>query len=242
MKMLLKPAAIGLLSVGLLLATPAVRAQDLPVMEWIGPEIESQRFNALVRDNLTIDTNGAARLTTLASAASLPYSPTPALKKETVQGYVARLKTKSPTAAQAMVTNFGSDKFNYGTIYNGLVSGYSLTENDAVDALAMYLVLGYTIVNNIQNNKLVNPAMVQGARAQFGLKLARNPKLMAPSVAAQLGEEMKLQCVVLQGGWQAAINEGRLPAYRQNVASLFKTQWGFDVSQLRLTKLGFSKR
>lgn len=242
MQLLLKPVALGLLSAGLLLVAPALRAQDLPAMEWIGPEIESQRFNTLLRGSLTIEANSAARLTALAKAASLPYAPTPALKRETVQGYVARLKPKSPTAAQAVATNFGSGKYDYSTIYNGLVSGYNLRENDAVDALAAYLVLGYRIVNNISDNKLVSPAMVQGVQAQFGPRLARNPKLMPPGVAAQFGEEMKLQCVVLQGGWQAAIKENRLPAYRQSVAALFKTQWGFDVSQLRLTKLGFSKR
>jgi hypothetical protein len=33
---------------------------------------------------------------------------------------------------------------------------------------------------------------------------------------------LKLQTVVVQGGWQVAIKEGKLAAYQQDIRNLFK--------------------
>ena len=57
------------------------------------------------------------------SAAGLLYSPASTLKTATVQGYIDRLKTKNPAAAQAIATTFGPGHYDYGTIYNGSRSG-----------------------------------------------------------------------------------------------------------------------
>ncbi|GAB3638447.1 hypothetical protein GCM10027422_40370 [Hymenobacter arcticus] len=183
--------------------------------------------------------NGAARPAS-AKAASLAYTPTPALRQKTVQGYADRLKAKNPAAAQAVAASFGPGKNDYGTVYRGLIDGYNLRENDAVDATTAYLTLGWMIVHNVQNDKAVTPAMVQGLRAQLAPRLATNPKLTTPGAAAQVGEEMKLQSVVVQGGWLAAIKEGTLPAYRQGIAAMFKNQYGLDFGQLKLTPQGFA--
>jgi hypothetical protein len=176
------------------------------------------------------------------ASAGLPYTSTPALKQKTVQGYIDRLQTKNSAASQAVAANFGPGKYDYGTIYQGLVKGNGLRPNDAVDAMTSYLVLGWMIVNNVQDGNAVTPAMVQGVRAQFAPRLSQSPQLAAPGAAAQLGEEMKLQVVVVQGGWQAAIKENALPAYQQGIAAIFSKQWGLNLSQVALTRQGFVKK
>ena len=108
--------------------------------------------------------------------------------------------------------------------------------------MTAYMVLGWMVTNNVQNDKAVTSAMVQGARAQFAPRLAASPKLTAPGVAAQMGEEMKLQCVIVQGGWQAAIKENTLPAYQQSIGKLFETQFGLDFARLQLTEQGFVRK
>lgn len=174
------------------------------------------------------------------TGASLSYLPTSALKKATVAGYVERLQKKNPAASQAIAANFGTGKYDYGTIYNGLVKGNGLRENDAIDVMAAYLVMGYMVVHDVQDGNAVTPAMVQGVRTQIASQLLQNPQLTAPGVAAQLGEELKLQFVVVQGGWQSAIREHTLPAYQQGIAAMFKTQSGLDLASLQLTGQGFT--
>lgn len=217
---------------------------DFPVMDWLTPVIDSQRFGALLRSNLGLDDHGNTQAATNKSAvpATLRYVPGPALKKATVDGYVSRLKTKNPAASQALAANFGPGKYDYATIYSGVVKGNGLNDNDAVDVMTAYMVLGYMIVNNMQNGNAVTPAMVGKVRAQFAPGLAGNVKLSAPGVAAQLGEELKLQTVIVQGGWQSAIKEGTLSAYQQGIGALFKSQWGLDFAALKLTNQGFSSK
>lgn len=217
----------------LLAATTPAQAQDAPPPMFDGLA-GSMAMNKLLFDNTTGRAAGSRGTTK-----SLAYVPSAALRQKTVQGYVDRLKTKNPAASQAVATAFGPGKNDYGTVYRGLIDGYNLRENDAVDAMTAYLVLGWMIVNNVQNDKAVTAAMVQGVRTQVAPHLTANAKLTAPGVAAQVGEEMKLQSVIVQGGWQSAVKEGTLPAYRQGIASLFKTQYGLDLSQLKLTSQGF---
>ncbi|GAB3638449.1 hypothetical protein GCM10027422_40390 [Hymenobacter arcticus] len=264
-------ASLVVLSAGLL-AAPIARAQMSPdlVMETYNANMSAITSAAISNANLNNILDGSARpnskkgivvgrpgssasrgsatatprntMAASATSAGLPYTVTPALKASTVQGYIDRLKTKNPAASQAVATNFGLGKYDYGTIYQGIVKGNGLRQNDAVDAMTAYMILGWMIVHNVQDGNAVTPAMVQGARAQFAPRLSQSPQLTAPGAAGQLGEEMKLQVVIVQGGWQSAIKENALPAYQQGIAALFKNQYGLDFSQLTLTGQGFAKK
>ena len=97
--------------------------------------------------------------------------------------------------------------------------------------------MGYAVVHNMQDGKAITVPMARGVRAQVAPLLAANAQ--APGRIAQLGEEMKLQAVIVQGGWQAAIKEGKLTAYQQGVGNMFKTQYGLNLNQLKLSIRGF---
>ena len=157
-----------------------------------------------------------------------------------MQGLIGRLKTSNPAASQAIATNFGPGKYDYGQIYRNLTKDGGLRENDAADVLASYMILGWMIVNNVQNDKAVSVPMAQGVRAQVAPLLATSAQ--GRSHAAQVGEELKLQTVVVHGGWQSAMREGKLAAYQQGIGQLFKNQYGMDLSQFTLTNQGFAKR
>ncbi|WP_210514014.1 hypothetical protein [Hymenobacter terricola] len=227
------------LLLALLLAPPAVQAQGYMSM---APTMFSTQLSfSAVTAGIGNDA-ASTKSSKTAGRTSLSYTPTPDLKQKTVQGYVDRLKTKNPAASQAVATNFGPGKYDYGTIYQGLIKGYNLRDNDAVDAMTAYMVLGWMIVNNVQNDQAVTAAMVQGVRAQLAPRLSQSPQLTTPGAAAQLGEEMKLQFVVVQGGWRSAIKENALPAYRQGIAALLKNQYGLDMAALALNDAGFAKK
>ncbi|WP_407572964.1 hypothetical protein [Deinococcus altitudinis] len=219
---------------------PAAGAQDFQVQPVLDPTLMTGwAGGAAVQYDLEKRAAAAGKTT---AAANLAYTPTPALKKATVAGYVSRLKASDPAASKAVAAAFAPGKYDYASIYSGLAKGYGLKDNDATDVMTVYLVLGYVIVNNVQDDKALTPKMVQGVRSQFGPQLAKNPKLTAPGVAGQLGEEMKLQTVIVHGGWQAAIKEKTLPAYQQGIATMFKTQWGLDLKSVRLTAQGFARK
>ncbi len=182
----------------------------------------------------------AARPTTAkVSTVSTTYTSTPALRQQTVQRYVGRLKSSNPTGAQAVNAAFGPGKYDYGTVYRSILDGTGLHDNDAADALAAYMLLGYAIMHNIQDGKAITPTMARGVRTQVAPLLAGTGA--SPSRLAQLGEEMKLQAVIVQGGWQSAIKEGKLASYQQGIGNLFKTQYGLNLSQLKLTSTGFAR-
>ncbi|MDO7874396.1 hypothetical protein Q5H93_06600 [Hymenobacter sp. ASUV-10] len=50
---------------------------------------------------------------------------------------------------------------------------------------------------------------------------------------------MKLQTVIVQGGWQASVKEKKLAAYQQGIGQLFRTQYGLNLGQLKLSSQGF---
>jgi hypothetical protein len=233
-----------------LLASPVARAQmstDL-IMETYNSNISvitDGAINKSVMDK-AIERNNAGgttrRGTAVRSGASVStaYTPTPALRQQTVQGYINRLKTSNPPAAQAIAENFGPGKYDYGKIYQDLTKGVGLRENDATDVLATYMILGWMIVNNVTDDNAVTTPMAQGMRAQIAPVMAANAQ--ARSRAAQVGEEMKLQTVVVHGGWQSAIKEGKVAAYQQGIRNLFKTQYGMDLSQYKLTSQGLASK
>ena len=249
------PALGGALLLGAtLLAALAARAQPSPklTMEIYNSNIQaitSGIINKSMLDNAVARNNGRAARGTAAgrtaaarpaASASTTYVPTAALRQQTVQAYANRLKASNTTGAQAIATAFGPGKYDYGQVYHGIMKASGLRENDAADVLASYLVVGWMIVNNVQDGNAITVPMARGVRAQVAPLLAGNAQ--ARSRAAQVGEELKLQTVVVQGGWQSAIKEGKLAAYQQGIGQLFKTQYGMDLSQFKLTNQGFAKR
>jgi hypothetical protein len=171
---------------------------------------------------------------------STAYTPTPALRQQTVQAYANRLKTSNPAGAQAVTAAFGPGKYDYNQTYRQILDGTGLRENDAADALACYMLMGWAVIHNVQDEKAITIPMAQGVRAQLAPLIAGSAKVRTRS--AQIGEELKLQTVVVQGGWQAAIKEGKLAAYQQGIRNLFKTQYGMDMSAFKLTSQGFAKK
>ena len=179
-----------------------------------------------------------------ASATSFAYRSSPSTRARAVEQVASRVRPRTPQLAQAITTAFGPGKADFETTYAQILDGTGLRSANAADAMAVYLLMGYAIVHNLQDDKDITPALARGVRQQVQGILLNNPKLKPddPVAAANLGEELKLQAVVLQAGWQSAKKENKLPAYQQQTAQLFKNSYGLDLSALRLTAQGFAKR
>lgn len=241
------PTAALLCGAALLLSAPAARAQDMPVMDWIGPQIQADRAGVLYRHLLDIDDapagkTAARRPAAKAAAVSSAYVPTPALRQQTVANYAAFLEKSNPAAAQGLLAGFGPGKTDYGTVYGKLTEGWGLRPNDAADAVAVFLVLGHRIAIAGQDYQAISKPMVGQARSQVRAMLAGNPKKVAGGGAARMGEAAKLQAVFLEAGWLSATQQHTTPAYRQTVAALFQNQYGLNLSQFTLTDRGFAKK
>lgn len=173
-----------------------------------------------------------------AGAARLSYSSTPALRRQALDGYLARASRQYPEAARVMSAQFA--KHDYAAVYRSLIGGTGLRDNDAADAVTAYTVLGWQIANGYTDN--LPPARIVAARRQIAAALAANPQLSSPATRPALGEEMKLLMVTLHAGWQSAQREGNLSRYADGVARLFRTQSGRDLRSLTLTDAGFSRK
>lgn len=237
--------ALLLLGAALLLRAPA-RAQD------IGPALNMNLMtgwtgNAAVTYDLekrAAAAKGGRSTPAASSAASFAYRSTPSTRARAVEQLTGRVQGSNPQLAQALTTAFGPGRADFETTYAGILSGTGLRSANAADAMAAYLLMGYAIVHNVQDEKAITPTLAKGVRQQVQGILAGNARLKPndPVAAAQLGEEMKLQTVVLQAGWQSALKENRLAAFQQQTGQLFKTSYGLDLSALKLTAQGFAKR
>ncbi|MDB5269398.1 MAG: hypothetical protein JWP58_2438 [Hymenobacter sp.] len=181
---------------------------------------------------------------TAAAAPAYAYRPSPAMREQTVERAVEKLKSTNPEGARVLNTAFGPGKYDYDQTYAEIIKGTGLRATDAADAMAGYLLMGYAIVHNIQDEKTISPTLARGVRTQVAGILANNPNLRPddPLAAAKFGEELKLQTVILQGGWQSAIKQNAFPAYRSSVAQNFRSSYGLDLGQLKLTAQGFAKK
>lgn len=181
---------------------------------------------------------GAATRKPVSTNASFSYTPSAALKDKTVQQFQARLAKANPDAAKAVGTQFR--KYDYDSIYKGLISGTGLRNNDAADALAAYMLLNYMIANNITSD--LSPAQGRALRAQVASLMASTPAARSTSLRAQTAEEMKLLTVIAHAGWQSSRKAGSLKTYRDQIASSFRQQFGLDLRAVKLTNAGFQWR
>jgi nucleoid DNA-binding protein len=171
---------------------------------------------------------------------NLAYTPSAALQQQTVQNLVTKMQSKNAQAAQAVNNALGSGKASYGQLFSELVRESGLPANNAATALAAYLEIGYMIVNNVQTG--ITPVMDRALQQQSAGILSQNRNLTSPATIAKLGEELKLQAIVLYLGWQSTLkNPVQLPQFRSGIAQQFKAM-GLDMSKVKLTENGFGKR
>ena len=226
------------------------------MIDYVSPAVNRVQWDAIneaqregtvrgnVNPNYSSPSSGKVRKTTTSNTQriGLSYSPTSALKRAVVREYINSLPTNNPDTSRAIAENFESGKYDYGQIYRSIIQGSRLRENDTADAFSAYLILGYRIVNNLQKDKAIAAPMAQGVRAQIAPMLTANSQLAVPGVSARIGEQMKLQAAIAYVGWQDAIKENNLPSYQQKFANLLKTQYGMDLTLVRLTNRGFVQK
>lgn len=180
------------------------------------------------------------KVATTKRSISLAYTPTPALKQQTVQNLARQLQTRNAAAGQAITNAFGPGKTDYNQLFGQMVQQSGLPANNAATAFAAYLEIAYVAVNNVPEASVM-PAMDRALQRQAAGILSGNTALASAAAVAKLGEELKLQAVVLYLGWQTAKKNGQEAPFRSNIASTFKSK-GLDLSALRLTGNGLVKK
>lgn len=169
----------------------------------------------------------------------LTYRPTPELARRAGTDLVGRLRGTNPEAARVLERQLAG--VDHNAVWRRLVGTSGLRGDDAVDAVAAYMILGWLVANGVTNAP-DDPAGAQAVRRQLAGPLAANPALADPATRAAVGEEMKLLFVVLHAGWQAAGREGTLSAYAAGVARMFERFGGQDPRRVALTSAGFRLR
>lgn len=168
---------------------------------------------------------------------ALPVRPTPAVRQAALAAYAGRLKANNPAMVEPFQAYFR--QHDYSALFRTAIAGTGLRETDLGDVMAAFTMLGWLIVNDVRDD--MPPETYRGLRDQLAPALAANPKLTDPATRASLAEEQKISLVVLLAGWQGAVREGNLAAYRRGVAQMFRTQ-GLELAKLQVTDAGFSAR
>jgi hypothetical protein len=173
--------------------------------------------------------------------ADLSYTPSRQLQQRTVKDLGAKLSSRNAAAGQAFENTLGPGKTDYSQLFAQMVKDSGLPANNAATALAAYLEIGYMIVNDVRANGAITAAMDRALQQQAAGILGQNKALTSQSAIAKLGEELKLQAVVLYLGWQSSLKTPQIGQFRTGIAQQFKAL-GLDLSQVNLTTRGFVKK
>lgn len=238
--------ALGL--VGMLwLGAPAARAQSVELTMDIFTSSVLSQTTALLNSNAVMAASRNAeaekRGGTAAAAkrsVSLAYAPTPALRQQTVQNLARQVQTKNAAAGQAITNAFGPGKTDYSQLFSQMVQQSGLPANNVATAFAAYLEVAYVVVNSVPEAS-VTAAMDRALQRQATGILNHNTTLISPAAVAKLGEELKLQAVMLYVGWQTAKKNGQEAQFKSSIANTFKSK-GLDLSAVRLTTNGLVKK
>jgi len=228
-----------------LLTTITAQAQDFIFNPTLDPTAAiGYAAGEILKADMAKKAGVNSRSGTARSAASVnfAYTSTPDMRQQTVAGLVKRLQPTNAAAAKEIINIFGPGKTDYGQQYQAMIKSTGLRDNDAVDALTNYLITGYQIVNNLTGDYDISKAQNLGARAQVATLLASKASMKTRAARAQVGEEYKLQSVLLGAGWVGAVKANTQATYRQNVAVMFKNQYHMNMAQLKLTAQGFGAK
>lgn len=238
--------ALGLVGV-LWLSPAAVRAQSVELtMDIFTSSVLSQTTTLLNNNAVMAATRNAEaekRGGTAAAAkrsVNLAYTPTPALRQQTVQNLARQVQARNAAAGQAITNAFGPGKADYNQLFSEMVKQSGLPANNVATAFAAYLEVAYVIVNSVPEAS-VTATMDRALQRQATGIVSRNSTLISPAAVAKLGEELKLQAVMLYVGWQTAKKNGQEAQFKSSIANTFKSK-GLDLGAVQLTTNGLVKK
>ena len=170
------------------------------------------------------------------------YTPSPAITRELRDALIARVRAKSPQSGDDVAKAL--NQHNFVAIWSGIVAPYGLKPNDAADALASYLLLGWTSANGVKD---VTPAQAHGLREQLKTALNAMPSFAQASASnkQRIAESLMLEFVLRHGAAQKAERDGDATQTRQ-LAEAYQAQvqrtMGLNLRGLALTDAGFGAK
>ncbi len=167
------------------------------------------------------------------------YAASAAATRKIDEIFLANVNRQDPAAAQRLKAALARGE-TFGELYDRLLVGTGLHRGDAADALASYTLLGWMIANG--QFQVPSPGAVTAVRQELATSASNNPALALESARAELGEEVAIQFVLLNAEWVEARRAGKLVAYSNQVATIFKQQFGRDLRQMAITDRGFEQR
>ncbi|WP_460586043.1 hypothetical protein [Hymenobacter arcticus] len=235
----MKVLFLTLLPAGLLIGNPfSALAQKSPS---IGSNVQQAANMAdanIAKSHLPIGNVAPPKTAAATLVRSYAYVPTEALRQETVRRAVANAQDTQSLGGRDIAEYVGPNHRSYQPYYDTARRATGLPDNDAAAAMAVYMLTGYSIINNYRTD-MIMPAMAQGVRNQLLPLLASSPRYTTPVLIAQAGEDMKLQTVLLVASWQQSIKAGTSEGFRRNTATYFTSHFNMDFTQKRPSSQGF---
>ena len=240
----------------LLLAALAARAQDDHETRMMELNTESYNANIKVLTDARLNKDmlnktrkryngekgaGAATSRSVAKVHTIDffYMESAPLRKQTVDKYLAKTKATDPAAAAQLASALrpgGAAEYRYA--YPKINRAANLRDNDAADILASYMLLNWRAANNVAAEPTA--AQARGVRAQAARSLSKKPQ--TDEALAALGEDLKLQAVLLNLNWQSARQHGTAATFGQQTAAAFQREHALDLRQQQLSAAGLTAK
>jgi hypothetical protein len=165
----------------------------------------------------------AAAGTASVAAPRLRYTTTTAMRRTAAEAFARRQPGTTAATATKFTAMFGpGGPADYELLYEKLLPGTGLQNNNVADAFAACLVATYRVAHGeVPGGALLPAGPTAAVRQQFAPTAARVLAGRPASVAAQLGELLKLQTVLVSMGAQGT-DAAKTAAFLRNVATRFQ--------------------
>ena len=172
------------------------------------------------------------------SAAAYSYTVTPAQQVAVRDGYLAKLAQKNPALAARLQPQL--TRYSYESIYASILSGTGLNNNNLADALTVYTVQSWMVVNR----QAIDPSAAQlmAVRQQWVRALAKSQLAGDANTCRQLAEEYKMRTVLQNAGWKDAVKTNAVNEFAAVVDKNTRAEFKLNMGSMAITKDGFRAR
>lgn len=172
-----------------------------------------------------------------ASAATLSYRPSAAVRKANFARFVERSRAKDPASAAKLAEVFRTTDVMASA--SGWMKPYGLSHTNVADAAAVYLTIAWLTVHGRTNDP--GQAEVRAVRNQFAASAGSAPGFRGASdaIKQELSEAMIVQAMLIaQYANMAESKPDLMKKVQSAVAAGAKNTFGFDLRSMNLSANG----
>ncbi|MGB3722917.1 MAG: DUF6683 family protein [Pacificimonas sp.] len=182
---------------------------------------------------------GVSARGSIADYRATSYKADKSITRQVRSEFISRMSDAEPGSARQALAAY--PELNIDRAYKEVTRSFGLSPNSFSDAMTAHMVLGWLIANDVADP----PAgSVEAVRRQMAATINESDGYKTDSERQRLSEELKIMFVLAFSGWRDAVKNGGASgrnSYADGVNQLWKTKFGRDLRDVKLTAQGFSE-